>query len=935
MMRPLNTVLRLSTALRLTNFACFANRKPDKRLRSRISLISMIMIAAVVAVSNASSAMAADLYVDDNDVTCSGNAPCFSTIQAAINAANPGDTINVFAGTYAEQIEITKQLTLLGPNANINPNTGARVAEAVIIPTSSDPLNPSFAGPIIVSFGDNGTTFVGTNGITFKGFTVDGDNPALTSGILFNGADVDAEFGIYGTETANPDAVIQNNIVKNIGEIAVWLNSNGQGGAKNANSRITENKVDNTLGVFGQGIRISDDAWLDVTNNVVTRVRNGIVIENFSGNTTTHPASVIADNHVTSFRIGIRHNLHYVYSAPGFTITRNIVQPYVPAILPSQVTLPTAYQGIRVESIQQTVFVTVENNTLNGNLTTMQTGGYTRNEGLYVTNSSATSPNILFRRNDVQSFIRGAFHETTAVPTFQCNNFMGNTTGVLIDSAATNGLVANNNNIAGNGFGMQNNGPATVNAQMNWWGAANGPGPVGPGSGDNVSTNVDFSNWLTTNASCADLVVAGQLLISEFRLHGPQGPEDEFIEIYNNTSLSHTVASVSGTGYSIAASDGIARCVIPDGTIIPARGHFLCVNSNGYSLSGYTSGAPVTLTINRPNTGTSTSEPVKPVKGNKGKPQSSSSTGKASPRDVIIVSAFSAATGDAVYTTEIPENAGIALFRTTLPSDFTLTNRLDAVGSTNETNGLYREGTGVPPITGLALEFAFVRDECGKGGSITVFGPCTIFTPKDTNQNATDFFFVDTTGNSIGAGQRLGAPGPQNLASPIQRNAQMPGSLLDSSQAVASPPNRVRDFTSDPGNNSPFGTLDIRRRVTNNTGAPVTRLRFRVIDITTFLAPPGVADLRSRTATGLLVSNVNDAQTCPGGITPCTVSVQGTTLEQPPTQTNGGGFNSSLSADLVTSITPLAPGDSVNVRFLLGIKQTGAFRFYVTVEALP
>ena len=41
---------------------------------------------------------------------------------------------------------------------------------------------------------------------------------------------------------------------------------------------------------------ISDDAWADVTRNVVTRSRVGIVIENYSGNVTTHPASQIAEN---------------------------------------------------------------------------------------------------------------------------------------------------------------------------------------------------------------------------------------------------------------------------------------------------------------------------------------------------------------------------------------------------------------------------------------------------------------------------------------------------------------------------------------------------------------------------------------------------------------------------------------------------------------
>jgi hypothetical protein len=67
---------------------------------------------------------------------------------------------------------------------------------------------------------------------------------------------------------------------------------------------------------------------------------------------------------------------------------------------------------------------------------------------------------------------------------------------------------------------------------------------------------------------------------------------------------------------------------------------------------------------------------------------------------------------------------------------------------------------------------------------------------------------------------------------------------------------------------------------------------------------------------------------------PCSITVQGTTLEQPPSQPNGGGFNSSLSAGTVSLDTPLANGDSINLRFLLGIQQTGNFRFYVNIEAL-
>jgi hypothetical protein len=41
----------------------------------------------------------------------------FPTIQAAINASNPGDTIKVLPGTYTEQLTISKNLTIIGSGA--------------------------------------------------------------------------------------------------------------------------------------------------------------------------------------------------------------------------------------------------------------------------------------------------------------------------------------------------------------------------------------------------------------------------------------------------------------------------------------------------------------------------------------------------------------------------------------------------------------------------------------------------------------------------------------------------------------------------------------------------------------------------------------------------------------------------------------------------
>lgn len=393
------------------------------------------------------------------------------------------------------------------------------------------------------------------------------------------------------------------------------------------------------------------------------------------------------------------------------------------------------------------------------------------------------------------------------------------------------------------------------------------------------------SRWGTWWAKLTAPAGAGDLLISEFRVRGPNGANDEFVEIYNPSTTPFTVTTTDGSsGYSLGASDGVARFTIPNGTVIPGQGHYLGVNSVAYSLSGY-------------------------------------------------------ATGDVTYTTDIPDNAGIALFSTSTPANFVLANRIDAVGSTSEANTLYKEGSGYPPLTPFSIEYSFYRSFCpsntGVFGTALGCSPGSGGLPKDSDNNAADFVFVDTNGTSAGAGQRLGAPGPENLASPLDRNAQTVTVVVDSSQAASSPPNRVRDFTSDPANNSTFGTLDIRRRIVNNTGAPVTRLRFRVIDINTFPAPSGFADLRTRTSTDVVVSGVNDAGTCSPSPAPCTITILGTVLEQPPLQPNGGAFNSTYSQGNVTLGAPLANGASINVRFLIGIQQTGNFRFFINVEALP
>jgi len=102
-------------------------------------------------------------------------------------------------------------------------------------------------------------------------------------------------------------------------------------------------------------------------------------------------------------------------------------------------------------------------------------------------------------------------------------------------------------------------------------------------------------------------------------------------------------------------------------------------------------------------------------------------------------------------------------------------------------------------------------------------------------------------------------------------------------------------------------------------GTPTARLERSSLAIPTFAARSGVADLRPRTSSSAVVTV--DQPPCGGGTS--NVTVRGTTLEQPPSQPNGTGFNGSLSAGTVTLAAPLADGASIDLRFLIGIQQTG------------
>ncbi|HEX8129810.1 MAG TPA: lamin tail domain-containing protein [Pyrinomonadaceae bacterium] len=409
----------------------------------------------------------------------------------------------------------------------------------------------------------------------------------------------------------------------------------------------------------------------------------------------------------------------------------------------------------------------------------------------------------------------------------------------------------------------------------------------------NVPAGADFQvvvYQVNTNQSCPayTLTVAdfgclpqSELMISEFRFGvqdegTPTSNLDEYIELYNNTDAPLNVTTTDGSdGWALVAADGATRFVVPNNTNIPARGHYLGVNSGGYSLDDYPAGSTTS------------------------------------------------AVGDITYTQDIPQISGVALFRTSNPANFTLANRLDAVGFSSAPS-LYREnGLTTFPVSSRGTNYFHVRK-------------MTSGLPQDTGNNAADFALV-TLG--LDSGATLGAPGPENLSSPIQRNSTVKASLLDPSVTSAFAPNRARVGT--PVANGQYGTLTLRRSFRNNTGANISTLRFRVVDITTRgNTQTGQADLR-------VIDSLPEIIAVSGGAgnPPVNVTVQGVRLEEPPEQFSGGGLNSSLACCTTPEVDapagtrtisleePLAPGDTIHIQFRLGVEQEGSFRFFVNVEA--
>ena len=318
------------------------------------------------------------LLSGDVFLAASSEAASPGSLQRAVNLAASADTVYVQAGTYVGNVIVNNPVALIGPNTNLAGYATGRVAEAIIEPDVSG-ANPYSAPLALVE--------VLASNVTIDGFTLTGQNDTLGGAGNANAVPLTGVAGTYaqaavaissyelnssadltsGNASASIAAptnlVIQNNVIEDVSYIGVDLGRDSNGTA--SSDIITKNVIQN-IGAYndeGSAVRLYNDAYTSVTNNVISNVRMGVELENFYQAPLGGDSGSVANNTIDARRRGVFYN-NFFSAAAAVPVEYNTISAV--ADDPTIASSASLWTGVYIISQENEVAGTFLDNSIDG-----------------------------------------------------------------------------------------------------------------------------------------------------------------------------------------------------------------------------------------------------------------------------------------------------------------------------------------------------------------------------------------------------------------------------------------------------------------------------------------------------------------------------------------------------------------------------------------